>query len=335
MLNNMTGGFNVSVGRNAMSSNTNGCFNVAIGYNAACSSTTAVYNVAVGDQALRQNTNLCANTAVGSCAMCSLNSGTTGANDAFGANALCQFTSGAYNVSLGAWSLFSFASGCNNTAVGHRAMSGPTGGSNNTALGFYAGFNLTTGSNNVAIGCGVSVCNPSGNCQLAIGFSSGCNWLTGDSNKNIRPGNGIIDCIGSVGAACQVLRTTGTGALQWSALGAMASGIVNAGVAICIDNMKIAMAPSGNRSLQVGVVSGTEPVTIQTAYCQNTSFETGRYVCTLTSALVNINTWSFGSQGAVQNATICYGNPVTAAYCVSMIVGFGYNNNVLCITRIA
>jgi hypothetical protein len=102
-----------------------------------------------------------------------------------------------------------------------------------------------------------------------------------------------------------------------------------------MDNLKIAMAPSGDRSLQIGVVSGTAEVTIQTSCCQNTTLDTGRYVCTLSTTRVNINAWDFTSQGAVQNATICYGDPVTAAYCVGMIVGTGYNNNVLCITRIA
>jgi hypothetical protein len=162
--------------------------------------------------------------------------------------------------------------------------------------------------------------------------------LTGDSGKNIQPGAGIRDCSGNLGTAGQVLCSNGTH-LQWANVGALqpgrvVSGIVNAGVAICMDNIKVAMAPSGSRSLQVGVVSGTAPVLIQTAYCQNTNFETGRYSYTLTTALININTWGFASNGAVQNATICYGSPVTAAYCVSMIVGFGYSNNILCITRI-
>jgi hypothetical protein len=182
------------------------------------------------------------------------------------------------------------------------------------------------------------VCLPAGDCQLAIGFANGCNWLTGDSGKNIQPGAGIRDCSGNLGTAGQVLCSNGTN-LQWANVGALqpgrvVSGIVNAGVAICMDNIKIAMAPAGSRSLQVGVVSGTAPAVIQTAYCQNTSFETGRYCCSLTTTLTNINTWGFASNGAVQSATICYGNPVTAAYCVSMIVGFGYNNNILCITRI-
>jgi hypothetical protein len=339
LLANTTGNYNVAIGRNAMCANTTGQYNISVGFNAGCSITTADANIAIGEQALSKNTTRGANTAVGYFALeCYCATTTNGANDAFGANALSKFTTGEYNVSLGGWSLFSFVSGCNNTAVGHRAMSGPTGGSNNTALGFYAGCNITTGCNNVAIGCGATVCLPAGNCQLAIGFANGCNWLTGDSNKNIQPGAGIRDCSGNLGTAGQVLCSNGTN-LQWANVGALqsgrvVSGIVNAGVAICMDNIKVAMAAAGSRSLQVGLVSGTAPVLIQTAYCQNTSFETGRYSCTLTTALININSWGFASNGAVQNATICYGSPVTAAYCVSMVVGFGYSNNILCITRI-
>jgi hypothetical protein len=345
MFNNTTGGFNVSVGRNAMSSNTTGCFNVAIGYNAACSSTTAVYNVAVGDQALNQNTILGANTAVGACAMCSFNSGTIGANDAFGANALCQFTSGAYNVSLGAWSLFSFASGCNNTAVGHRAMSGPTGGSNNTALGFYAGFNLTTGSNNVAIGCGASVCNPSGSCQLAIGFANGQNWLTGDSNKNIRPGNGIIDCIGSVGTAGQILKTTGTGALQWSSVGAMSSGFVNdvgtAGQWIEIDGIQFGMW-TGCRSFVMRPAAGTMTASWGTCYQGGgvgfaaTNFQ-DIAIASPNWRFIFLNA-NFPSHATVQQATICVapsGGFTRAMYQFCGIVGASYLGNGISVTRIA
>jgi hypothetical protein len=162
--------------------------------------------------------------------------------------------------------------------------------------------------------------------------------LTGDSSKNIQPGAGIKDCSGSVGTVDQVLCSNGTH-LQWANVGALppgrvVSGICNAGVAICMDNLKVQMAAGGNRSMQIGTISGSVSVQIQTAYCQNTAFETGRYAPTLTTTMANINSWSFGSAGSVQHATICYGNPVTAAYCASMIVGVGFANNILCITRI-
>jgi hypothetical protein len=101
-----------------------------------------------------------------------------------------------------------------------------------------------------------------------------------------------------------------------------------------MDNLKVQMAPTGNRGMQLGTISGSVPVNVQTSYCQNGSFDTGLYVYNLSTTMANINSWGFISAGAVQHATICYGSPVTAAYCASMIVGAGYANNVICITRI-
>jgi hypothetical protein len=345
MFNNTTGGFNVSIGRNAMCSNTVGNRNVSVGNNSGCSITTGVENVAIGADALCSNTTYGQNTAVGAAALQNFNGGPIGTNDAFGALALCALTTGNYNVSLGGWSLFSFVNGCNNTAVGHRAMSGPTGGNNNTALGFYAGFNLTTGSNNVAIGCGVSVCNPSGNCQLAIGFAPGQNWLTGDSNKNIRPGNGIIDCIGSVGTAGQILKTTGTGALQWSSVGAMSSGFVNdvgtAGQWIEIDGIQFGMW-TGCRSFVMRPTSGTMTASWGTCYQGGvvgfaaTNFQ-DIAIASPNWRFIFLNA-NFPSHATVQQATICVapsGGFTRAMYQFCGIVGASYLGNGISVTRIA
>ena len=130
------------------------------------------------------------------------------------------------------------------------------------------------------------------------------------------------------------VNTACPGGIQATNANKTVSAIVNSGVAICMDNLKVQFAASGARSMQLGVISGSVPVTVTTAYCQGGGFETGLYNLNLTTAMANINSWGFGSAGAVQSAVICYGSPVTAAYCASMIVGFSYNNNVLCITRI-
>ena len=341
LLANTTGNYNVAIGRNAMCANTTGQYNISVGFNAGCSITTANANIAIGEQSLSKNTAQGANTSVGYFALaCYCATTTNGANDAFGANALSQFTTGEYNVGLGGWSLFSFVSGCNNTAVGHRAMSGPTGGNNNTALGFYAGCNITTGSNNVAIGCGATVCLPAGSCQLAIGFANGCNWLTGDSSKNIQPGAGIRDCSGNLGTVNQVLCSNGTH-LQWANVGALppgrvVSGIVNAGVCVCMDNIAVSFSTGGNRSFGISLLSGTTTATWSNCGNQNgyTTAATVQNFALSTSFQRFDNGYSFGSHGATQSTTLCYGAPVCAAYQILGIVGCGFNNNVICITRI-
>jgi hypothetical protein len=311
---NTTSGNNTATGSCALRLNTTGTRNVAFGAFALEQGVTTNDNVGIGTEALRRNATGCCNIAIGTTSLVFNTNGI--GNIAIGLDALRPNVTGSFNVGVGTQSFFSSSAGDYNVGVG--------------ALSHGL---LTTGTRNVAIGPNVNVTLPAGNCQLAIGFANAQNWLTGDSSKNIRPGAGIRDCAGNLGTAGQVLSSTGT-ALQWTSASGTVSGIVNAGVAICMDNIKIAMAPSGNRSLQVGVVSGTAPVVMQTAYCQNTTFETGKYGYTLTTALININNWNFNSHGAVQSATVCYGNPATAAYCVSMIVGLGYNENVLCITRI-
>jgi len=345
LLANTTGNYNVAIGRNAMCANTSGQYNISVGFNAGCSITTANSNIAIGEQALSKNTAQGANTSVGYFALaCYCATTTNGANDAFGANALSQFTTGEYNVGLGGWSLFSFVSGCNNTAVGHRAMSGPTGGNNNTALGFYAGCNITTGSNNVAIGCGATVCLPAGNCQLAIGFANGCNWLTGDSSKNIQPGAGIRDCSGNLGTAGQVLVSTAS-AVQWCSqgvVGCTVSGACGAGAALVMDNLRFAMSTGGNRSFMLSTVSGTATVTWLSSGPYFSTPPNGTYasVCgqqnyALNTSFVYMNAGNnYAAHGSVQCTTICFGAPVTAAYQFVGIVGQGYVNNVMSVTRI-
>jgi hypothetical protein len=292
--------------------------------------------VAIGVNALRSNTTFGANTAVGYSALDQFNGGVNGANEAFGMFALCGLTSGEYNVAVGGWSFFQATSGCHNTGVGHRVFNGITSACDNTALGFYAGCNITIGCCNVAIGPYSSVANPAGNCQLAIGFASGQNWLTGDSSKNIRPGAGILDCNGSTGAGCGVLRSTGTG-IEWDPVGKANAGIYNAGNTIQLDNLRFAMSTGGNRSFMISTVSGSATVTWANsgvlagtyaagALCQNITLGTGfQYLCA---------GYNYPGHGSVQCATICYGAPVCCAYQFVGIVGCGYNNNVMNITRI-
>jgi hypothetical protein len=122
--------------------------------------------------------------------MRSYNGGTNGANDAFGALAMCNFISGDYNVALGAYSLFCYTSGCFNTAAGHRALTDATTGACNTAFGAYAGQGLTTGVCNTAVGYAAQLLNGNNNTVLGNGAAN----VSGASNS-VTLGNANITVI--------------------------------------------------------------------------------------------------------------------------------------------
>jgi len=170
------------------------------------------------------NTN---NTALGSNAFLG---GVGSFNVAIGTCAMCSNPSSSYNIAIGHRTAKDLTSGQQNTLVGYRSAELITTGSGNVTLGIQSLINLTLGSNNVAIGpnTGLSIITGSQNvvigpnvnltttcsCSLALGFAAGCHWLTGDSNKNIRPGAGIIDCTGSTGTAGELLSSTGS-EIEW------------------------------------------------------------------------------------------------------------------------
>ena len=332
-----TNATNAALGCNAFLTGC-GADNVAIGRNSLTSTTTGFQNVAVGLSALCSVTTGLQNTSVGSTTLCSFTTGC--ANDAFGALTLSSFTSGCYNASFGGYSLFCLTSGNFNTAIGHRSMTGAITGQCNTALGYLSGKNITTGTQNVAIGYDTTVANATGACQLAIGFAAGQNWITGDCSKNIQPGAGIRDCSGNLGTVNQVLCSNGTH-LQWANVGALppgrvVSGIVAAGASVCMDNIAVSFSTGGNRSFGFKTVSGTATVTWTTNYVQCGMAGTGPFQNqTLTTTFRYFDGgYAFGSHGSCQSATVCYGLPVTAAYNIVGIVGAGYANNVISITRI-
>jgi hypothetical protein len=301
--------------------------NTALGGNALLVNTSAG-NTAIGQNALTATTSGDNNTGVGWCA---LKSNTTGVNNtALGSLALSVTTTGNFNVGVGRDAMVANTTGCCNTAIGYRVACA-----------------LTTGSFNVAIGTSVQVASPTGSCQLAIGFSETCNWLTGDSSKNIQPGAGIKDCSGSIGTVNQVLCSNGTH-LQWANVGALppgrvVSGIVNSGVAVCMDNIQVRFSTAGNRSFQFATLSGSATVGYMSCpslyFSAPTSLATagvfGNQTCTLTTSFIYFNPGNnYANHNSTQEATIIYGNPPTAAYNVMGIVGAGYLNNIICITRI-
>ena len=193
-----------------------------LGFESGNSVTTGVLNVLLGFCAGHDLTEGSGNTAVGPAAL--LSATTASCNTAIGL-AASSLTTGVCNVAIGHQSGASLVTSAGNVLVGF-ASGLVADGDNNTAIGTCAldSVSPVTGSNNVAIGYSVSLPSATDSCQLAIGFNTGCNWLTGCSNKNIRPGAGILDCTGSPGTAGQVLMSDGANAVCWGTAGGGGGG---------------------------------------------------------------------------------------------------------------
>lgn len=121
-----------------------------------------------------------------------------------------------------------------------------------------------------------------------------------------------------------------------SIVGQSKSGIVNAGACVCMDNIAVSFSTGGNRSFGFNTLSGTATVTWVNSYSQGGVAGSGPYQNQTVNTAFRYfeGGWSFGLHGSCQTAIVCYGLPVTAAYNVMGIVGAGYANNVICITRI-
>ena len=161
-LNSTTGGWNVAIGRDALSSNVTGNYLIAIGDSALSVNNGGYNNTAVGSRALSQNTGGTGNTAIGRFA---LNFNKTG-ND---------------NTALGGYAL-QRNTGSNNTAAGSAAMAENTTGSNNNAFGYYAFHDNTDGQANNAFGALSLQKNTSGTSNNAMGYQALKSNTTGMGN---------------------------------------------------------------------------------------------------------------------------------------------------------
>jgi len=130
------------------------------------------------------------------------------------------------SVTIGAFAAQNGA-GTRTIVIGSKAGSPSSGtvvGAQSIIIGTCAGRAIaSTVSESVIIGSGNCFEPPSltARCQLALGFNptgaaTSCYWLTGCSNKNIRPGGGIIDANGSAGTNGQVLASSGANTVVWS-----------------------------------------------------------------------------------------------------------------------
>ena len=264
-----TGVRNVGVGENALRGVTTGCYNVGVGSYATCGTSTGLYNTGLGYGAIFTGGDGGSNTGVGALSLCALSSGA--ANTAVGLNSGKQLSTSSQNTLVGANTGCATTTGGNNTAVGGGALMNNITGVNNTALGLAAGQNssgnrnvfvgseagccTTAGDQNVAIGNAVDVTVATGSCQLAIGFAAGQYWLTGDSDRNIKPGAGIIDCLGTTGTCNQFLVSTGLGPIRWRTMSATSAvaGIVFGCTAGTNTSLGISAGAGLNNNVYIGL----------------------------------------------------------------------------------
>jgi len=113
------------------------------------------------------------------------------------------------------------------------------------------------------------------------------------------------------------------------------SGYVDAGVFLTMDNLKATVTTTGNRGLSLGAVSTTFTANIGGVYGA-ISTAAGASVTGLsitTSASSSIFGWGFGFEGSVPIYTV---NDTTNSrvYRITLMIGFNYTNNFICIERL-
>ena len=122
------------------------------------------------------------------------------------------------------------------------------------------------------------------------------------------------------------------GELMWKA-----SGLVNAGTDVTLGNLKVRMSTSGNRSLQVSTVTGTYSVYGSSVY--NTAGPGGSSIpdnapLTITTTPTYLNAIYSFTLGGYTDTWLLMSTANTIAWRINLIVGAGYNNNMISIERL-
>lgn len=120
------------------------------------------------------------------------------------------------------------------------------------------------------------------------------------------------------------------GELTWKA-----SGIVNAGTFVQLDNLKVTCTASGNRGLSIGAVSTTFSASIGGTFggaggSGGTSAFNVTYTTAASSSTFN---WHFAGAGDISTYIIT-DTTNNRAYRVTLQIGYGYNNNLISIERL-
>ncbi len=124
--------------------------------------------------------------------------------------------------------------------------------------------------------------------------------------------------------------TGASGELIWKT-----SGLVDAGTFVVLDNIKVTVTASGNRGLSIGAVSTNFTANISGYYAMNggvagTATNNVSYTTTASSSFSN---WHFPTEGDGSYYNI-FDKTNNRFYRVNLIIGSGYNNNVISIERL-
>jgi hypothetical protein len=116
-----------------------------------------------------------------------------------------------------------------------------------------------------------------------------------------------------------------------------ASGLVNRGVDVTLGNLKARIASSGNASLQVSTVSGTYSVYGSSVF--NTAGPGGSSIpdnapLTITTTPAYLNASYTFTLGGYTDTWLLMSTANTIAWRINLIVGAGYNNNMISIERL-
>ena len=244
---------NTALGNIALANNSTGYSNVAVGAAALTSNTTGFYNTALGKDALKTNIAGLENTGIG---LSSLYSNVGGSyNTALGSSSLVGNISGEYNVAVGRQALGNTTTGSNNVAVGAAALNTNTTGSSNTAIGRSADVATNNISNATAIGYGAIVL---ANNTIQLGNSGVTNVNTSGTITA-----GAVTYPNAHGTANQVLTTTGTGILTWTAPSTIATSysgilpIANGGTGQTTVPGILSTLGFASNNVAIGSVAGT------------------------------------------------------------------------------
>ncbi len=238
---NTEGNFNTANGSWALYANNVGSYNTSFGHNSTTYNTSGNRNTSVGAFSLYKSTNANNNTSIGAYALQNNNTGSgntsTGANSMYdnsigeyntanGFESLKRNTSGTNNTSIGAYSSLTNSTGNDNTSIGASALYAHSTGNFNTAVGSNALFYDQTGVKNTAIGYKADVASP----DLINATAIGSEAVVGESNtialgnpfvtKVITAGTltaGTVTYPNTHGTSGQILTTTGSGTLTWTA----------------------------------------------------------------------------------------------------------------------
>jgi hypothetical protein len=120
------------------------------------------------------------------------------------------------------------------------------------------------------------------------------------------------------------------GELMWKA-----SGIVNAGTFVTLDNIKAQLPTSGNRGLSLATVSGTVSGYISGHYqgLAGSSSGTSSTTSLSTTATSSMFNWNFTNQGDM-STYILRDDTNNRVYRIILIIGGSYNNNFISIERL-